>query len=316
VEEPAELTNAMQEHDRRSLARVLTQIENGEAPEDLLHQLYAGTGRAARIGITGVPGAGKSTLVASLAAEVRRRGRTVGVLAVDPSSPFTRGAILGDRIRMQDLIRDPGVFIRSMASRGMQGGLAASAIDAVTALDAFGTDVILIETIGAGQDEVDVMRVAQTVVVVEIPGTGDDVQSLKAGILEIADIYVVNKADREGADTVASVLRQLISLGRHEAWSVPVLKTVATTGDGVPAVLDAIDSHQRYLVDSGALECKKREQARFQLLNLVQRRVLADLVKKWDESSLLDAAAEEVASGRMDPHQASRRLLEEGQSRS
>jgi LAO/AO transport system kinase len=265
-----------------------------------------------RVGITGPPGAGKSTLIAALAVELRRRGRSVGILAVDPSSPLSGGAVLGDRIRMQGLVGDPGVFIRSMASRGARGGLAASALDAVTALDAFGMDVVLLETIGAGQDEVDVMRAAYTIIVVEIPGTGDDVQSLKAGILEIADLYVVNKADLAGADTAAHVLQQMLALRPEDSgWVVPVLKTVAPTGAGISDVVDAIERHHQYLADSGTLAHRKIKQARFQIVSLVQQRMIEQLLAGWEASGTLERTAADVASGRIDPYQASRCLFDE-----
>jgi len=222
--------------DRRSLSRLLTYVENHkEGVEETLRRLYPHAGRAKTIGVTGAPGAGKSTLVFALASEFRRRGVSVGVVAIDPSSPFTRGALLGDRVRMQELTSDSGVFIRSMATRGAMGGLAAGTIDAMMVLDAFGMDVVIVETVGAGQDEVDVVRAAQTVLVVEIPGAGDEVQALKAGILEIADIFVVNKADREGAEATVANLRQLVNLTprNRRDRAIPVMKTVALRSEGV-----------------------------------------------------------------------------------
>ena len=301
----------VRDHDRRALAKVLTLIEN-QAPgyEEIMRELHKYSGKAARIGITGQPGAGKSTLVAALATELRRRDRTVGVLAVDPSSPFTKGALLGDRIRMQELIKDAGVFVRSIATRGQQGGLAACIIDAVTALDSFGMDVVLIETVGAGQDEVDIMRVAETVVVIEIPGAGDEVQSLKAGLLEIADIYVVNKADHPGATAVASQLKQLISLVAEPPWKVPVLKTIATNGDGIPALVDALSEHHSFLVESGALVSKRQAEAVYQLRNLVQKKLFQLLDAAWESSGLLQDQAAKVADRTVDPPTAALRLIE------
>ena len=308
---PDIIAQQIRDHDRRALAKVLTLVEN-QAPgyEEIIRELHKYSGKAARIGITGQPGAGKSTLVGALASELRRRDRTVGVLAVDPSSPFTKGALLGDRIRMQDLIKDPGVFVRSIATRGQQGGLAACIIDAVSALDSFGMDVVLIETVGAGQDEVDIMRVAETVVVIEIPGAGDGVQSLKAGLLEIADIYVVNKADHSGANAVASRLKQLISLVPEQPWKVPVLKTTATTGDGVPALVDALDEHHSFLVESGALVSKRQAEAAYQLRNLVQKKLFELLDAAWQSSGLLQDQAARVADRTVDPHSATLRLIE------
>ncbi len=243
----ADIVTRLLDGDRRALARVVTLIEN-RAPQAqrILAQLHAHTGRAHIVGITGSPGAGKSTLVMQLARELRRRDRTIGVIAVDPSSPFTGGAILGDRIRMQELAGDPHVFIRSMASRGSLGGLAVSTRDTVRALDAGGFDVVIIETVGAGQAEVEIVRAAQTVVVVTVPGMGDDIQAIKAGILEIADIFVVNKADRPGADQTAAELRMLLSLDdtrKERAWRVPILKTSASTGEGVPELADKLAAH-------------------------------------------------------------------------
>src|SRR5579864_5187729 len=230
--------------DRRALARVVTLIENG-APQarQMLARLHTQGGHAHIVGFTGSPGAGKSTLVMQLARELRRREQRIAIIAVDPSSPFTGGAILGDRIRMQELAGDPNVFIRSMASRGSVGGLAAATRDAVRALDAAGFDTIIVETVGAGQAEVEIVRAAQTVVVVTVPGMGDDIQAIKAGILEIADIFDVNKADRPGADQTAAELRMLMSLDserKQKAWRVPIIKTSAVSGEGVPELADKL----------------------------------------------------------------------------
>ena len=306
-----DLAEGVLKGDRRALARLLTLVENrSPGVEETLRRLYPHSGRARCIGVTGLPGAGKSTLVYALTAELRRRGVKVGVIAIDPSSPFTRGALLGDRIRMQDLTSDPGVFIRSMATRGTMGGLAAGTIDAMTVMDAFGMDVIIVETVGAGQDEVDVVRAAQTVLVVEIPGTGDEVQSLKAGILEIADIFVVNKADREGVDATVAHLRQLISLQpkQERAYAIPVIKTVAVTNDGVSALADAIEAHQRFLGESGRLEKRNAERVRFQILALSQHRLMERLLKASQEAGLLEELVQAVNARTLDPYVAARRL--------
>src|SRR6185437_11950740 len=252
--------------DRRALARVVTLIENG-APEAraILAELHAHGGHAHIVGFTGSPGAGKSTLVMQLARELRRREQRIGILAVDPSSPFTGGAILGDRIRMQELAGDPNVFIRSMASRGSLGGLAASTRDVARALDAAGYDVVIIETVGAGQAEVEIVRAAHSVLVVTVPGMGDDIQALKAGILEIADIFVVNKADRPGADQAAAELRMLLSLAAKQpkspdVWRVPILKTAATQGEGTSELVDALFRHRAFLAESGQLAQRNQRQ--------------------------------------------------------
>jgi LAO/AO transport system kinase len=262
--------------DRRALARLVTLIEN-EAPEahDYLARLYPQSGRAQIVGITGSPGAGKSTLVTQLCRELRQRELRVGVVAVDPSSPFTGGALLGDRIRMQELAGDPQVFIRSMASRGSLGGLAASTRDVARALDAAGYDLVIIETVGAGQAEVEIVRAAHTVLVVTVPGMGDDIQALKAGILEIADIFVVNKADRPGADQTAAELRMLLSLAAKQpkspdVWRVPILKTSATQGEGIAELVDALFRHRAFLSESGQLTRRNERQVQSEVLALLQ----------------------------------------------
>jgi LAO/AO transport system kinase len=273
-----EIVTRLLNGDRRALARVVTLIENN-APETrgLLAQLHAHGGHAHVVGLTGSPGAGKSTLVMQLTRELRRRDQRVGIIAVDPSSPFTGGAILGDRIRMQELSGDPNVFIRSMASRGSLGGLAASTRDAVRALDAARFDTIVIETVGAGQAEVEIVRAAQTVVVVTVPGMGDDIQAIKAGILEIADIFVVNKADRPGADQTAAELRMLLSLdaqrGKH-AWKVPIIKTSAASGEGIPELADKLAAHLKSLKETGMLASRSGRQARSEMLALLHQALL------------------------------------------
>jgi LAO/AO transport system kinase len=276
-----EIVERLLNGDRRALARVVTLIENG-APEAraVLAQLHPRGGRAHVVGVTGAPGAGKSTLVTQLVRELRRREQRIGVVAVDPSSPFSGGAILGDRIRMQELAGDPNVFIRSMASRGSLGGLAVATRDVVRALDAAGWDTIIIETVGAGQAEVEIIRAAQSVIVVAVPGMGDDIQAIKAGILEIADIFVVNKADRPGADQTAAELRMLLSLDERRAervWRPPILKTIATTGEGVPALVDALEGHVRFLRDSGQLATRDSRQARSEIMALLHQMMLERL---------------------------------------
>jgi LAO/AO transport system kinase len=306
-----EIVERLLNRDRRALARVVTLIENN-APEarEILAQLHLYGGRAHVVGFTGSPGAGKSTLVAQLLRELRARGQRIGVVAVDPSSPFTGGAILGDRIRMQELAGDPNVFIRSMASRGSLGGLAGSTRDVVRALDAAGFDTVIIETVGAGQAEVEIVRAAQTVVVVAVPGMGDDIQAIKAGILEIADIFVVNKADRPGADQTAAELRMLLSLDerrKERAWKPPILKTAAASGEGVPALADALEDHLRFLRESGQLATRGTRQARSEIVALLHQALLERLEasvppEEWDR------IIADVAERRKDPYAAAASL--------
>jgi LAO/AO transport system kinase len=301
----ADIVTRLLSGDRRALARVVTLIENG-APETraILTQLHAHGGHAHIVGFTGSPGAGKSTLVMQLARELRRREQRVAILAVDPSSPFTGGAILGDRIRMQELAGDPNVFIRSMASRGSLGGLAASTRDVVRALDAAGFDTVIIETVGAGQAEVEIVRAAQSVVVVTVPGMGDDIQAIKAGILEIADIFVVNKADRPGADQTAAELRMLLSLdeGRKERiWRVPILKTNAMKGDGVPDLADKLAAHLAMLRESGMLASRSGQQARSEMLALLHQ-ALVERIEATIGADEWDRLVTAVVQRRRDPY--------------
>src|SRR5712691_4806561 len=272
--------------DRRALARMVTLIEN-ESPQArrYLAELHTHAGQAHIVGVTGAPGAGKSTLVTHIVRELRRRDRKVGVVAVDPTSPFTGGAILGDRIRMMELAGDPNVFIRSMASRGSLGGLSASTRDVVCAMDAAGYNPIIIETIGTGQAEVEVMRTAHTVMVVAAPGMGDDIQAIKAGILEIADIFVVSKADKPGADQTVAELAMLLSLDPHRRqhdkskpyWRIPVLKTSAIKDQGIVELVDAIEHHHQYLVESGMLANRAQRQVRSEVESLVIHAVIQAL---------------------------------------
>jgi LAO/AO transport system kinase len=279
--------------DRRALARMVTLIEN-ESPRarSYLAELHQSAGRAHIIGVTGAPGAGKSTLVTHLVREFRRREHKIGVVAVDPSSPFTGGAILGDRIRMMELAGDPNVFIRSMASRGSLGGLSAATRDVVRAMDAAGFNPVIIETIGTGQAEVEVMRAAQTVLVVSAPGMGDEVQAIKAGILEIADIFVVSKADKPGADQTVAELAMLLSLDPHRRqhdkskpyWRIPVLKTSAIKDQGITQLVDAIEQHYQYLVESDMLASRTQRQVRSEVEALVLHSVMLALKDKVSDA--------------------------------
>lgn len=295
--------------ERRALARAITLVEN-RSPQGFkaLRSLYPHTGRAHTIGITGGAGAGKSTLTNALAKEFRRRGRTVGIIAVDPSSPFSHGAILGDRIRMQDLAGDPGVFMRSMATRGSLGGLSETAADAVAVLDAFGKDIVLLETVGAGQDEVEVASAAQTTVLILTPGTGDDVQTMKAGIMEIADLLVVNKADLPNADALVAALKAHLSMSEHGEWLIPILKVIASREQGITDLVDAIEQHRAYLERSGHWEKEQRERARHQVIAATQTEALRRILRT--NGPLLDELVHAVAQRTLDPHTAAEKLVD------
>jgi len=294
--------------ERRALARIISRVEN-ETPEGrgYLRELFPHSGKTHLIGITGGAGSGKSTLTGALAAEYRKRGKTVGIVAVDPSSPFSHGAILGDRIRMQDHALDPGVYVRSMASRGALGGLAPTINDVVSVMDAFGFDYVLIETVGAGQDEVEIAGTALTTILVNNPGTGDDIQALKAGIIEIADILVVNKADHPGADVLASQLRALLSLAPAGSRRPPILKTTAIKGEGFDALADAVDEHYAYLEGSGELQTQRALDARHQLLGIT-RSILIQRIRHSTSDEELDALVQQIARREVDPHTAAETL--------
>jgi GTPase len=307
--DPEMLAREVLAGDRRALSRTITQVEDEtSAGIEALRLLYPHTGRAHSIGITGSAGAGKSTLTATLARAYRAQARKVGVIAVDPSSPFTQGAILGDRIRMQNLTSDIGVFVRSMATRGSTGGLAAMAAEVAAVLDAAGFDVIIIETVGAGQDEVEIASVAQTTLVVNTPGMGDDVQAIKAGILEVADILVVNKADLPGADSVEANLQALLSFAPQGAWEIPVVKVSASRAKGIESLLAAIEKHRSYLAASGAGDEAAARRSRLQILSAA-RAEIARRLRESDSNSQIDALAQRVVARSIDPRSAAGELL-------
>jgi LAO/AO transport system kinase len=314
----------------RAIARLITQVENSEAAaETAVMQLHAHTGKAHVVGITGPPGSGKSTLVNELAKAFRRQDKRVGIIAVDPSSPFTGGAILGDRVRMHDLAGDRGVFIRSLASRGNLGGLSLATTAVVKILDAAGFDVILVETVGAGQSEVDIAAAAHTTLVIEAPGMGDDIQSFKAGILEIADILVVNKADRPSATNTVKSLEMMLHLGdghtmRHhhgriieaetavtvqsEAWQVPVKQTVALEGRGITELVEAIATHRRFMQESNEWALREKERSRREMEEILHARLwkrVRESVAELDREQLITA----VANRELDPYTAVNQLL-------
>lgn len=334
-----EIVKGLLSGNRRALARAITYVEN-EYPEskEIMKQIFPKTGKAHVVGLTGFPGVGKSTLVSKLTEEFRRRGKKVGIIAIDPGSPFTGGALLGDRLRLDGmdsrkaLWTDPGIFFRSMSSRGRAGGLAAKTGDVVRLLDAFGFDVILVETVGAGQSEVDIIEVADTSVVVMMPETGDEIQVNKAGILEIGDIYVVNKADLGGAEKVERWLKYMLSLDeegvqmlsqmthadeakvasgeffeRRKGWSPPVIKTVADRGEGIKELANAIEEHFEYMKRTGLIEKRRRERVKKELFEIVMNEVIK-LVK---EKSNYKEQIMRLLKGETDPYTAAEQIVEE-----
>ena len=305
-----DLAQRLLEGDRRAAARLITLIEKEVDGIELeLQRIYPYTGQAHVIGITGPTGGGKSTLVKELAREFRARGKNVGIIAVDPTSPFTGGAILGDRIRMQDLSNDQGVFIRSMASRGMLGGLSRATADAVKVLDAFGCQIIMVETVGAGQGEVDIARTAHTTIVVEVPGMGDEIQAIKAGILEIADVFAVNKADREGADRVVMELEVMLSMNdKPRTWVPPIVKTVATSGQGIAELADALTRHIEHLKASGELDQRLKENTLRELIDAARDEFIGVLWRHLSEEDLA-SIMQSILDRRTDPRSAAKQLV-------
>ncbi len=298
-----ELASGVLERDPRAIARAISLAEDRAAEAvPLLKTLFPHTGRAFTIGITGAPGSGKSTLAERLASLYRERGELVGIIAVDPTSPFSGGAILGDRIRMQSRSLDPGTYIRSMATRGNLGGLSAAARDAISILDAAGYTTILVETVGIGQDEVDIARAADATLLVLVPGMGDDVQAMKAGVMEIADVFVINKADREGVERMEQELAGMLSLSsRPDGWVPPVVCTVATVGSGVEQLGEAIASYRNFLEHSGR-ERREIESARQRLIELLRERLLEIVLERKLSDGELRSYIEEVAARRRDPY--------------
>ena len=327
------LVSALLAGNRRALARTISHIENNsDFARPLLAALYPRAGSALILGITGAPGTGKSTLVNGLARAYRQRGLTVGIIAVDPTSPFSGGALLGDRVRMRDLAGDPGVFIRSMATRGSLGGLAQATADVVMTLDAAGFDRIVIETVGVGQSEVEIASTAHTTVVVEAPGLGDEVQAIKAGILEIADIFAVNKADRDGADRTVMALKMMLNLGApekhhvmhhgrllpvempehasdHVAWMPPIVKTIATQQQGIVELLDAVEAHRLYLAQSGDRQLREQLRA-ITSLRIILRDALLEQLLEDAGSKRINQVVQDVVTRQRDPYTAARQLID------
>ena len=298
--------------DVRALAKAISLVENrGPGWSELLKQLFPATGRARVIGLTGSPGAGKSTLVDQLAVHFRKQQKSVGIIAVDPTSPYTGGAILGDRIRMQRHFSDHGIFIRSMATRGSLGGLARATADAASVLDAAGRDLVLIETVGVGQDEIDVVRLADITVVILVPGMGDDVQTIKAGIMEIADVFVINKSDREGAERVEREIRALQSLAiRSDHWTPPIVKTVASEGQGIEELAEAIKQYEDYLRENDLLRKKKLQNWQERLIEMLRESLLERVSAKVGRESLARFAAQ-ISDHKRDPYSLVEEILAE-----
>lgn len=302
--------------DIRAAARLISDIDNG-APgvRDVLKELYPHTGNAYVIGVTGAPGVGKSTLVDRLIENLRSRGKKVGVIAIDPTSPFSGGAILGDRIRMQRHSSDRDVFIRSLATRGYFGGLTLSTRGAIDVMDAMGKDYIIVETVGVGQDEVDIVKKAHTTAIVVIPGMGDDIQAIKAGILEAGDLFIINKSDRDGADRTLGDLRTMIDMGmgndQENQWCPPVLKTVASENSGIDKVIDEIDRHRRYITQKrGDINLRKTEAgAREELLEMIRSRIMEEVFNRFEKDGDFEKTVKSVMDGEIDPYTASDEII-------
>ena len=299
-----ELVRRIRAGELRALSRAISTVED-RTPEstELLKALFPYSGKAMLLGLTGSPGAGKSTLVDQVAREYRKQGKSIGIVAVDPTSPFSGGAILGDRIRMQSHYADPGIYIRSMATRGSLGGLASTTADVATVLDASGRDLVMIETVGVGQDEVDIVRLADVTIVVLVPGMGDDVQTIKAGIMEIADIFVINKADRDGAERVEREIRAMQSLAtRKDNWTPPIVKTVASEGTGVIDLLAAIEKYREYLQQSDRAQARRIENWRDRIAEMLRDALFQRVLSHYLSEGLATRYAVEVAEHKRDPY--------------
>jgi LAO/AO transport system kinase len=305
------LVEAVRAGDRRALARAITLVENSDAlAYEIVRDLYPETGRAYTVGVTGPPGVGKSSLLSALVRHLREDNRTVGVVSVDPSSPFTKGALLGDRIRLTDHFLDPGVFIRSMGTRGHLGGLAEATLQAVLLLDAAGKELIFLETVGTGQSEVEVIGVADTIVLVLMPGSGDSIQALKAGIMEIPDVIAINKADHPAAKTMLSEVRSILSLDKERAWKPPIVLTEATRGEKVPELWAKIEEHRTYLETEGLLAERRRNNLAGEVFAVASARAKTHLEQAVEDDPELRRLLGEVESRRLDPLSAVREIME------
>jgi LAO/AO transport system kinase len=308
-----ELVQRIRAGELRALARAISTVED-RTPEstELLKALFPYSGNAVLLGLTGSPGAGKSTLVDQVAREYRKQGKTIGIVAVDPTSPFSGGAILGDRIRMQSHYADKGIYIRSMATRGSLGGLASTTADVATVLDASGRDLVMIETVGVGQDEVDIVRLADVTIVVLVPGMGDDVQTIKAGIMEIADIFVINKSDRDGAERVEREVRAMQSLAmRKDSWTPPIVKTVASEGPGITELLVAIEKYREHLQQSGRAQARRIANWRGRIAEMLRDALFQRVLSYYLSEGEANRFAAEVAEHKRDPYSLVEKIVDE-----
>jgi len=312
----SEILDRVLSGDIRTAARLISDIDNNALyVRDVLKELYPYTGNAYIIGVTGAPGVGKSTLVDRMIENLRKKDKTVGVIAIDPTSPFSGGAILGDRIRMQRHGSDRGVFIRSLATRGHFGGLTLSTRGTIDVMDAMGKEYIIVETVGVGQDEVDIVKKAHTTAIVVIPGMGDDIQAIKAGILETGDIFIINKADREGTDRTLNDLRTMIEMGnkqgKEEEWLVPVLKTIASSGSGIEELMEKIERHREYLTRTmGNINLRRtREGAREELIEIVKSRLIQEVIDRLESENDIEEAVQAITTGQKDPYTVSEELI-------
>ncbi len=297
--------------DKRALARAISLVENDDpAGWKLVREVYPHTGKAAMLGFTGPPGVGKSTLLAAITKLLRQREKTVAVLSIDPSSPFTKGALLGDRIRLSEHFLDPGVFIRSMANRGALGGLSEATLQAALLMDASGRDLVLLETVGVGQAEVDIIDHADTVVLVLMPGSGDSIQALKAGVMEIPDVIVVNKADHPLTDTMVREIKGVLALGPHEGWQVPIVKTEAVRGEGIEELIDRLEEHREYIEAEGTLSERRRRNLMSEVLAIATFRMRRELEASVREDPEVQELLDRVVARELDPASAASRILE------